>query len=215
MFDIGRKRGQKILLLERLPFFQKLVFSTTSYVPETCSYKFHSNCQNSLWTLMIYSLRFITLDHTRKIGPKTSVIVKTAFFWNVCFYRPLRSYGIDLITPKLNARNSCGPLNFIPWDLSYSILWEKFVKYFFSLERLPFFQKIVYSNNLLGITEWSNNFQSNCQISVWTLTKCLLLLVTVGNTRREGPNSSFFHREESLFLKSLVLDLLGPEELNF
>ena len=32
---------------------------------------------------------FVTLHDTRKIGPKTFVIVKTAIFRNICFYRYL------------------------------------------------------------------------------------------------------------------------------
>ena len=34
----------------------------------------------------------VTLDDTRKIGSKTFVTVKTAFFWNVCFF--------DILGPK-------------------------------------------------------------------------------------------------------------------
>ena len=84
ILDNMRKTGQII-------FFQNLVFSTTNYVLKKCSYKFQSTCQQNYWTVIDWSLGFITLDNTRKYGPKFFVIANTAFFRNIC---------IDLLDPK-------------------------------------------------------------------------------------------------------------------
>ena len=48
--------------------FQKIVFSTNSWVLKKCSYKFHSICQNFFWNLKNCPGRFVTLDNTKKIG---------------------------------------------------------------------------------------------------------------------------------------------------
>ena len=71
-------------------FFQKSVISTTSWVLKKCSGKLYSIGRNSLWTLVSFSLRFIILDKTGKMG-QSFCHLKTAIFWNVCFYRPLMS----------------------------------------------------------------------------------------------------------------------------
>ena len=90
-------------------FFQKFVFSTTSQVLKHRSYMFHSNRHNALWTLITCPLRFVTLDNTRKKGSKSFATVKTAIFWNVCFYRPLRSQKKDLIKCTKFVKNPVDP----------------------------------------------------------------------------------------------------------
>ena len=87
------KREAKLFLQESLHFFQKSVlFSTNSQFLKKCRYNFRSKFQISLLTHTNCLLRFVTLDNTRKNGPKTFVIVKTAFF--------KKFVSIDLLGPK-------------------------------------------------------------------------------------------------------------------
>ena len=79
--------------LEMLPFFQNIVFSTTSQVLKKCSFKFHSNCQKSLWTLIKCTLILFMLDNTRQNRPKSFPHYKGCLFFykTLCFQQPLRS----------------------------------------------------------------------------------------------------------------------------
>ena len=56
--------------MERLPFFQNIVFSTTSYVLKKCFYNFYSSCQITYWNFTNRPLRLVILDNTRKNGSK-------------------------------------------------------------------------------------------------------------------------------------------------
>ena len=89
--DITRRKSQNFYSLETLLFFRKFVFSTTSYVLRKWSYKFHSSCQKSWWTVTNWSLKFLTLDNTGNDWPKSLSLWKHLFFEIVCFYRPLGS----------------------------------------------------------------------------------------------------------------------------
>ena len=104
-----KNRPKPILHLKSLPLiFEDIVFSATSYVLKKWSYKFQSSYQFSLWTPIKYSLMFVTIDDTRKNGPRTFVIVITAIFWNVYFYRPPRSLRNDLIFCTKNVKRPRG-----------------------------------------------------------------------------------------------------------
>ena len=66
--------------LEILPFFQKFVFSTTSWLLKKGSYTFHSICQNTLCTPINCPRRFVALDGARKKRPKSFI------HWKVCLF---------------------------------------------------------------------------------------------------------------------------------
>ena len=111
---------------------------------------FHSNCRNTFWTLTNCPVRFVTLDYTRKNGPKQFLTGKIAFFSKVCvFQQLLRCYGSDLRTCTKIVGVLFGPLQTVPWVLSASIIREKKAKTFFSLERLLFFSKLCVFQQLL------------------------------------------------------------------
>ena len=55
------------------------------------------------------------LSSRRKKGPSFFLIVKLAVFLETCFYHPLRSYRIDLITCTLIVTNNCRHLYVVPW----------------------------------------------------------------------------------------------------
>ena len=95
----------------------------------------------------------MSLDNTRKSRPKTFVVPETANFWNVFFYRPLRSQRNDLIICTIIVKKPCGPLWIVPWGLLHSIIREKPGQNLLSPERLPFSSKICVFNNLLGSKE--------------------------------------------------------------
>ena len=91
---MGEKKGQNLFFsLERLPFLKNLCFQKTSWVLQKWSFDFHSVCQNTLWTLIKCSLRFVILDNTRK-RPKLFFTGKIAFFSKICFQQPLRFFKI-------------------------------------------------------------------------------------------------------------------------
>ena len=70
--DIARKNWPKSFIhWKDCPFFQSILFSTTSQVLDKWSYDFRSLCQNTIWTLINRALRFLTLDNARKNRPKS------------------------------------------------------------------------------------------------------------------------------------------------
>ena len=75
-------------------FFKTLWFQQPPRSLKKCSGKLYSISRNSVWTLVSCSLRLITPDNTGKKG-QIFCHLKTAFFWNVCFYRPLKSQRKD------------------------------------------------------------------------------------------------------------------------
>ena len=186
MFDTTKRNRPKPFLYWKDCLFFKTLFSTTSFFLKTCS-KFHNICQNSLWTLKNCFPRFVTPNNARKNGPKTFVIVKTAIFLYVCFYRGLRSQRKDLVIYTMIVKIPCGP--FINYSLKF-VLFDNTRIYwptcFFSLEDQPFFSKHCVFNNLLGELKWSFNFHSNCQNIFSTPATCRKMLVTFDNTREMG-----------------------------
>ena len=135
-------------------FFQKFVFSTTTKVLNNWCFNFHSKCQKTLWTLMKLYFRCITLDNTRKIGPKSFVPVKAALFWNVCFYRPLRSYRNKLITCKITVKRPCKSLQSVLWGFLHSIREEKIGQNVFFTVTVAFFHKVVFSTTPNVLNKW-------------------------------------------------------------
>ena len=63
---IREKVGQEILVTGKVAFFFKTFHFQHPIRIWKSPYKFQSKCQNSLWTLIKWSLMFVTLDDTRK-----------------------------------------------------------------------------------------------------------------------------------------------------
>ena len=93
MLNNSGKFDQILVFTGKLAFFsQKFFFSSTSYVLKNWSFYFHSNYQNTSWTLINCSLRFVILDNTRKNGGLIFFTGKTALSpKNLCFQQALRS----------------------------------------------------------------------------------------------------------------------------
>ena len=103
------------------------------------SSNFHSNCQNTLWTLINCSVGFGTLDNARKHRSNFFLHWKVClFFKKLCLQQPLSCYRNDLLTSTVIARIPCGPLKIIRWCVSHSIFWEKIGKNFFFTGKFAF-----------------------------------------------------------------------------
>ena len=129
--------------LERLPFFKNLCFHTTWLVLQNWFYNLHSNCQSTHWTLANCPLRFVTLDNTRKNGPKPFVIGKTAFFSKSLVIETLGSKKRSYSLQNTWQNTLCAPMG---CSLTFVIVdnTRKNGPKIFSLERLPSFQKFVF-----------------------------------------------------------------------
>ena len=128
---------------------------------------------------------------------------KRYIYWNVCFYRPLRSQEtIRSFAPKLS-NYLVDPYNLFPdiWQVRQKE--EKQAKSFSSLEWLPFFQNLLFSKASQILKNCSYNFQSNCQNIFWTIKNCSLMFVTLDDTRNNGPKT--FVTVKTDILKCLFL----------
>ena len=136
-----------------------------------------------------------------KICTKSSLHWEDCFFFkNFCFQQPLRSYENKLITWTINVKRPPGPLQFVPWRLSCSILRGKIGQNSFSLASSPFFFKsFVYSTKSYVLQKWSFNFHSKCYNTFWTQINCSVKFVTLDNRRKNRPKS-FLHWKVCLFL---------------
>ena len=66
---------------------------------------------------------------------------------------------------------------------------KKRPKFFFLLEKLPFFRKFVFSTTFWDLQKCFCVFRSNCQISLWTLTICFLRFVTLDDKGKNGQKT--------------------------
>ena len=157
------------------------------------SYNFHSNCQFIFLTLKKCSQKLVTLDNTRIIRPKFLL------HWNfyrflskiLYFQQPRRSWRSSLISCTKIVKRRCATPQKAPWGFPYSILREMLVKYCFSLERLPFFRKIVLSTISQVLQKWSYLFHSSCQNTLWTLITLFPRFDILDNTRKLLPKILF------------------------
>ena len=135
---------------------------------------------------------FLDFSHTRwyeEKKPKTFFIAKLALFWNVCFYRHLRSQRNDLIICTKSVKTPFGPLWIFLWHLSSWIILEKIGQNLFITGKIAFFFETFVLNNLIVPKKRSFTFHSNCQISLWILMTCSLIFVTLDDTRKKKPKN--------------------------
>ena len=83
------KNGHKHFFTRRIAFFSKICVFNNHLGIKKCSYKCHSNCYNRGWTLINFSLRFVTIDITRKNRPKSFLHWKDGFFYKNCVFNNL------------------------------------------------------------------------------------------------------------------------------
>ena len=154
-------------------------------------------------TLKKCFLTFVMFDNTGKLGQKFCHL-KTSVFWNVCFYRPVRS--------KRNDEIFCTIIVEILVD-SYKMLFPEIFMFdnrrknrpqcFFHWKDGLFFSKICVFINLLGHKKiWSYYFHSNCHKTLWTLINCSLRFLILDKRRKNGQ-TIFFCGKVSPFFKNL------------
>ena len=149
-FDNTRKiRPKGFFFSGKGAFFSKFSVFKHLWGLEKRTYKFHSSCHKNLWILINCSLMFVTLGDTKENGPKTFVIVKTATFWKVCFYRPLRFQRNGLVICTIFCQNILWTV--INCSLAFAILdnTRKTRPKFFFRWSFAFFSKLSVFNNLL------------------------------------------------------------------
>ena len=161
MFDnTGKNRPKSFHHWKDCLFFETCVLNNL-LVPKKRSFTFHSNCQISLWILTNCSSIFLTLDGTRKKGPKTFVIVKLALLWIVCFYRPLRFQGSNHLHKY--CQNTLWLLIKSSMTFSCFVKREKIGQNLFFTRKIAFFSQLSVFNNLPGKRKCSNKYRSKCQ----------------------------------------------------
>ena len=102
-------------------------------------------------TLINLTLRFVTLDNTRKKGPLFFFLTgKIAFFFEKLFFQqPLKSWRNDIITSTVIVKELFWHLKTVPWGLSQLILLRKVSQKLLSLWEQLIFEKIL-AIDLLG-----------------------------------------------------------------
>ena len=145
ILDNTRKKGQNLFFsLERLPFFKALCFQQPLGFLRIWPYYFRSKIRVPRGHLQSVFLRFVILDNSimREKGQDLFFTRRIAFFSKIyVFKKPLRCYRSDLMTSTVIVRIPCGPLQSVPWDLSYSIIREKGQNLFFT-GKIAFFSKL-------------------------------------------------------------------------
>ena len=166
------------------------MFSTKFKVLQEYSHRVQSSCQSSLWAPIQSSLIFVTLDDTKKNGPKTLVTVKTAKLWNLCSYRPLTSRRNDHIICTITFKKPCGRLKFLLWLFFCSMKREeKGQKLFFNGRIAFFFSKFWVFNNHLDTKKTFTSSRVVVKKSLWTPISCSLIFATSDNTKKNGPKT--------------------------
>ena len=168
------------------------------------SFDFHSNCQNTLWTFIKCSLRFVILDNTRK-RPKSFLHRKDCLFLSkVCvFQQPLRCYRSDLITSTVNVGIPFGPLQIVD-EVCHNRLYEKEKAKIISYWKDCFFSKICdfqqplrcYRSDLITSTKVVGIPFGALQTVPWVLSPSII---------REKKAKTFFSLERLPFLTKLYV----------
>ena len=115
---------------------------------------YRSNCQNTLWTLIYCTPKFVILDNTRRNGQLIFFTGKIAFlFKNLCFQQPLKCHRNDLTTSTVFFRIPVATLQVVHLGLSHSITRETIGQNLFFAGKFAFFSKHCVFSNLLGVKQ--------------------------------------------------------------
>ena len=150
------------------------------------------------------------LSHSMILGKTIFHHLDNSFFWNVCFYWPLRSQNFFLSVVHFLSEYFFGTL--MSCCLTYvmcNITRESRPNLFHHWNDCLFFKTFHFQQ---PIRTWKSpyKFPSNCQKSLWTPIKWFLMFVTLDDTRKNDVWSSW----KQLFFEMFVsIDLLGPKEM--
>ena len=130
--------------------------------------------------------------------------MKTAIFWNVCFYRPVMFLKNGLIICTKFVKKTFWTLincsmRFVTLDSTRKI------RPISSLHRNDcfFFSKIFVFHNLLGLKEMILELPQYLLEYVVDSKNCSMRIVTLDNTNKNGPKS-FLHCKGCLFFQNFV-----------
>ena len=145
------------------------------------SCKFHSNCQNTLWTPINCHLRFVTLNRARKNRPKSFLHWKECFFFQSIYYQqPLSFYRNDLVNSPVIVKILSDPFNLPLWSVTLdnarkkkgqNIFFTGQVDFFF--KNLCFQQPISHRNDLITSTVKVKLRFGPLQVVPWGLSQSI------------------------------------------
>ena len=137
-----------------------------------------------------------------KIGQILLSLERQHFFEKIGS-RLLRSWRNDEFACTILVKIPSGPLYFVHWHLSCSILREK-VGQIFLHWKYCLFSKVYVSNNFLVLMNWSSYFLSTCHKNLVNSSK-LLPEVCHARYYQKKRFKNFCHSKNSYFLKCLFL----------
>ena len=139
--------------------------------------------------------------------------MKTAVFWNVCFYRPLRSQRNHLIICTIIVNMACVPIQYVQWHFSCSIKREKTGQKLFFTGKIAFvFKTLCFQQPFMSkkhaLISSRVNVKKICG-PVKTVTWCFSHSIIRGRIgqRHLSPWKKLF------FEKFVSIDLLGAKEM--
>ena len=199
--DETRKNWPKYFLHWKDCLFSKVCVSNNLFYPKKKFY-FHSNCQNTLWTLKSCFPRSVTLDNKRKIRPKSFVTGKMAFFWKTWFPTSqfLKKWSNSL--HNICRNTSCALLNCFLTFFPLDILRKQGQNLFSPWQQLIFWNVSSLRSLRTQKTDLINSTK-NVKKTLWTLINCSLRFVKLDNSRKNVPQSFLQWKSSLFFLKTL------------
>ena len=201
--SITREKKAKIISHWKCCLFSKNCVFYNLSGPKKRSYDFDSKCQTSLWTLINGFLRFVRLDKARKDGVKNFCQGDNSYFWNVSFYRLLRSQRIYLIICTKFVKGILNPLLNLPCPLCCSKMREELGRNFFWTGKATIFSKVCVLNNLIGPRELVLIFPQLISNYLVDTSKSSLRFVILDKTR-QNRLKLFSSLERLLFFQKFV-----------
>ena len=201
--SIRKGRPKSFLHWKVWLYFQRFMFSTTSLVLQKWSYNFHSNCQNTLWTLKNCPVGFLTLDNTRKKRPESfvhwkgrllfqnfvsSTTTKVLNNWSFNFHSkcPNTLWTLEKFFSRFdtleNTRKN-GPKNLSPWK---QLFFESFV-----------------SMDLSGPVRKFSSFAQYLSKDIANTWKSFLIFAILEKDEKNGPKFNIHWKYCHFFSKKL------------
>ena len=170
IFDKRRKtRPKSFLHWKDCLLFQKVVFSTTSWVLKKCPHNDHSFCQNTSWTLTNCPMRFANFVNTRTKGPYFFPHWKDCLFFKKIVFSTTSQALKKSYNFHSQCQKSCRHIKTVSGELWQLITRWKLSQKLLSQWEQQIFQKFL-AIDLLGPREKKLfNWQINVKQTLWTL----------------------------------------------
>ena len=163
-------------------FFQRFMFSATSWVLKKWSFNFNFNCQVTLWTLISCFRTFVRFYNRRRKRRKSFL------HWKGCLFLQKFMFSATSWVLKKWSFNFNFNCQVTLWTLISC--FRTFVMFyntrrnrresFLHWKGCLFLQKFMFSATSWVLKKWSFNFNFNCQVTLWNPYKlspdvCLVL----------------------------------------